>query len=453
MLGKYLEITVALLAGSVVGIDLQINEESLKDAAATAAFNTMLNYTSNTTGHIPGYISEKWWEGGALFQTMIEYWYMTGDTSNNPAVSQGMYWQRGDNNYFPANYSAYLGNDDQMAWGLAAMTAAELGYPQETSMPSWLTLAEGVFQAQVRRWDSQSCGGGLHWQIFPYQVGYNIKNAISNGGLFQLSARLARYTQNHTYSDWAEKIWDWSVRVPILDTHRWTIADSIVINDQCASSSKIQWTSNYGPYLSGAAYMYNVTQGATPKWKSGLDGLLNTTLNNFFPEQYGGNIMVEIACEPRDVCDTNQEYFKGLLASDLASVTILAPYTAPQIRPKLQGSAIGAAKQCTGGADQTLCGQRWYPSPWESADLETQLSATSLFTSNLVAFADVQLATQATSSQNRSSAESQAGTTSNTMSSTSSTASTASTDRPNGAAAISRSLWVVGVLILGQLGL
>lgn len=159
----------------------------------------MLNYTSNTTGHIPGYISEKWWEGGALFQTMIEYWYVTVDTSNNPAVSQGMYWQRGDNNYFPANYSAYLGNDDQMAWGLAAMTAAELGYPQETSMPSWLTLAKGVFQAQVRRWDSQSCGGGLHWQIFPYQFGYNIKNAISNGGLFQLSARLARYTQNQTY--------------------------------------------------------------------------------------------------------------------------------------------------------------------------------------------------------------------------------------------------------------
>jgi len=269
---------LALLAGSVAAIDLKINDEgkyllvlwslapivsntepeSLKNAAATAAFNTMSNYTSNITGHIPGYIDGKWWEGGALFQTMIQYWYFTGDTSNNPAISQGMSWQRGDNNFFPANYSSFMGNDDQMNWGLAAMTAAELGYPQDSAVPSWLTLAEAVFNAQILRWDTKTCDGGLRWQLYPYQAGYAIKNAISNGGLFQLSARLFRYTNNQTYSEWAEKIWDWSASSAILDTKTWTIADSVNVEDKCGSAVNIQWTYNYGPYISGAAYMYNV---------------------------------------------------------------------------------------------------------------------------------------------------------------------------------------------------
>lgn len=68
---------IVVLAGSVAAIDLNINDElrlhsielfpasdpqteSVKNAA-TAAFNTMSNYTSNTTGHIPGKLDRTWW--------------------------------------------------------------------------------------------------------------------------------------------------------------------------------------------------------------------------------------------------------------------------------------------------------------------------------------------------------------------------------------------------------
>lgn len=64
----------------------------------------------------------------------------------------------------------------------------------------------------------------LQWRlalaIWPYQNGYNTKDATSNGGVFQLSVRLGRYTQNQTYS--------------------------------------------HGAYISGAAYMYSVTNGESP---------------------------------------------------------------------------------------------------------------------------------------------------------------------------------------------
>lgn len=232
--------------------------DSIKNAAAIAALNTMAKYTGNQTGHIPGKLPGEWAMGGMLFDTMIQYWYFTGDSSNNPAVSQGMYAQRGEQeDYFPANWSSWMGNDDQMQWGLAAMTAAELEFPQESSMPSWVTLAENVFNDMVPRWDNKTCGGGLRWQIYPYQSGYSIKSSASNGEFFQLAARLARYTNNQSYADWAERIWDWSTKSLLLNTNKWNLGDSLDATMDC-SRGDAQWTYNYGAYISGAAYMYNV---------------------------------------------------------------------------------------------------------------------------------------------------------------------------------------------------
>jgi mannan endo-1,6-alpha-mannosidase len=193
-----------------------------------------------------------------MFMTLIQYWHWTGDTSYNEVTTQGMLWQRGKDDFFPKNDSSFLGNDDQVFWGLAAMTAAELNFPEGEGDPSWLSLAQGVFNTQVPRWDTQTCGGGLRWQIFPYQAGYTMKNAISNGGLFQLAARLGRYTKNETYIQWAEKIWDWSATTPLLNVVDWTIADSTGSGADCKDHGDTQWSYNYGTYLSGAAYMYNL---------------------------------------------------------------------------------------------------------------------------------------------------------------------------------------------------
>lgn len=139
------------------------------------------------------------------------------------------------------------------------MTAAELNFPEKSSDVSWLTLAQGVYNTQVARWDTATCNGGLRWQIWPYQAGYTEKNAISNGGLFQLSARLARYTGNQTYADFAEKIWDWATSTPLVQTNTsvWNIADLVTVSSNCKSPSNIQWTYNYGTFISGVAYMYN----------------------------------------------------------------------------------------------------------------------------------------------------------------------------------------------------
>lgn len=129
--------------------------------------------------------------------------------------------------------------------------------PDTTSKrpPSWLGLAQAVFNEQVSRWDP-NCGGGLRWQIFQWNKGYDYKNSISNGGFFQLAARLARYTNNQTYADWAEKTWDWMVDSVLVDEN-FNIYDGTQMASKCTVPSKIQWTYNAGTMLMGAANMYN----------------------------------------------------------------------------------------------------------------------------------------------------------------------------------------------------
>lgn len=53
------------------------------------------------------------------------------------------------------------GNDDQGWWALAAMTAAEYGFPSPAGAPSWLSLAQNVMGAFQSRWDMTRCNGGM----------------------------------------------------------------------------------------------------------------------------------------------------------------------------------------------------------------------------------------------------------------------------------------------------
>ena len=136
------------------------------------------------------------------------------------------------------------------------MSAVEMKYPEPPEdKPSWLSLAQATFNLQVTRWDTQYCGGGLRWQIFPFNKGYDYKNSISNGGFFQLAARLAKYTGNDTYAQWAEKTWDWIHTVPLF-TEDYHIYDGVKIQN-CSDPFPILWSYNVGTFLMGAANMYN----------------------------------------------------------------------------------------------------------------------------------------------------------------------------------------------------
>lgn len=196
-----------------------------------------------------------------MFTALVEYWYLTSDDTWNNITTQGITWQAGPSGSFmPANQTRTEGNDDQSFWAFAAMSAAERNFPDpppSSGSPGWLAMAQAVFNTQAARWDTSTCNGGLRWQIFTFNNGWTYKNTISNGCFFNLAARLAKYTGNSTYADWADTVWDWTGEVGFMtDTYRfWDGAD---VSNGCGDWNYIEWTYNTGVYLLGAAVMYNL---------------------------------------------------------------------------------------------------------------------------------------------------------------------------------------------------
>jgi len=138
------------------------------------------------------------------------------------------------------------------------MGAAEANFPSPASgYPSWLAMAQAVFNLQTTRWDLQTCGGGLRWQIFPTNNGYTYRNNAANGGFFLLASRLARYTGNDTYIKWAEREWEWFSTSVLLDNSTWAIYDGTSDVENCTSANHLQWSYNYGFWFTGMAYLYN----------------------------------------------------------------------------------------------------------------------------------------------------------------------------------------------------
>lgn len=140
------------------------------------------------------------------------------------------------------------------------MMAAEYGLPNRPTGFSWLSLAQGVYNEQKDNdagWDTSTCGGGIRWQRTPFQgTGYQLKNAVSNGGFFMLAARLANYLDNGTYAVWAEKVWDWSTSVKLVNNQTWLVGDSVDGTEDCKTVDTNPYTYNYGVYLMGCAHMY-----------------------------------------------------------------------------------------------------------------------------------------------------------------------------------------------------
>ncbi|KAK3934738.1 putative dfg5 protein [Diplogelasinospora grovesii] len=351
----------ANLAGAALTVDLT-SADSIKTAAKTIAFNLMTYYHGNESGQTPGILPGPppagpyyWWEGGALWGTMVDYWHYTNDTTYNTETLNALVFQANSpqDNYMPPNWTASLGNDDQGFWGMSAMLAAETTFQNPPStQPQWLALAQAVFNTQAARWDTQYCNGGLRWQIPLSNNGYDYKNGIANGILFNMGARLARYTNNETYAQWAIKTWDWTSSVGYIDD-QYNIYDGAHVEKNCTDINKAQFSYTAAVFLQGLGFMYNYTNGSEP-WGTRLKGLTNRTLEVFFPD----GIAVEVACELTNTiqCTTDMLSFKGYVHRWLAQTTQMAPFIHDTIMPVLKTSAAAAAKSCN--PDGT-CGFRW----------------------------------------------------------------------------------------------
>lgn len=289
---------------------------------------------------------------------------MTGDDQYNDMVAKGLQANTGEDNDFQlVENFATTTNEDQGAWALAAMSAAESRLPL-TSGLSWVQLAQIVFNEQALRWDDATCGGGLRWHIHTFGTGYNYKFSLTNGEFFQLAARLARYTGNSTYSDWASKVYDWTTSSGFIDD-TFNVYEGANVRQNCSHINKAQYGNFAAAYISGLAYMYNTTDG-NAEWQGALKDVLARTLTFFFP-----NGVATETCELEEGC----EYFysKGGLGRWLIDAVKLAPFTSQDISSKLISTAKAAVKACTIGPNGKSCPYSWGSA--EGGDSTTSLGS------------------------------------------------------------------------------
>ncbi|WQF82830.1 Putative glycoside hydrolase, family 76, six-hairpin glycosidase superfamily [Colletotrichum destructivum] len=334
------------------------DHNNVKTIARSMTEDLMAFYDGDKPGNTPGLLPLPyyWWEAGALMGTMIDYWYYTGDDTWNDVVTQGLLHQVGKyNDYMPDNQTLTEGNDDQGFWGLAVMSAAEYKFPDPPKdKPQWLALAQAVFNTQAARWDPDHCAGGLRWQIFNWNKGYDYKNTISQACFFALAGRLALYTGNSSYSEWADKTWDWMVGVNFISDDYY-VYDGGHIQYNCTNIVPYQWSYNAGGMILGAAAMYNYTKSEV--WKNRLDGLVKGADVFFVGEEK--NIMQEVACETVGLCNVDQQSFKAYLSRWLVAITKWAPHLSDRVMDKIRPSSIAAAAQCKGGSNGRMCGLKW----------------------------------------------------------------------------------------------
>ena len=67
------------------------------------AFSLVSYYSGNESGQTPGVLPNPpyyWWEAGGMFNSLIDYWYYTGDSTYNNITVQGVVFQAGPGNAF-----------------------------------------------------------------------------------------------------------------------------------------------------------------------------------------------------------------------------------------------------------------------------------------------------------------------------------------------------------------
>ncbi|KAI0396482.1 glycoside hydrolase family 76 protein [Xylariaceae sp. FL0594] len=381
-----LTMAVALAHGAGA-LDLNINDaQSIKSAASTVAKGLYVFHNeAATTGQFDQPKPWFWWLSGSGWNGLMDYTVYTQDTTYKKDLLSALSKNVGPNfDFVPPEQAGWEANDDQAYWLFNALTAMEYNFDTLPGAPSWETISTNAFNLFVKRWqdDSETCSGGLKWQYNPKANGWTYKNAVTNGAFFQTAARLARYTGDQKFADWAVKIWDWSRGVGLVsqDYHVYDgTGDDKGAN--CSQVNRDEWSYNIASFIHGAAHLYNFT--ADPTWENHVHGLVDTAAATFFNPAKTG-IMVEQKCEANHACSTDQTSFKASLARWLGKTAVLVPSLKQTIVPLLEKSAQGAAKSCSGLGNST-CGQSWTTGSFDGqSDFGVELSALETIQSLLV---------------------------------------------------------------------
>ncbi|KAM0360059.1 hypothetical protein HYE67_002008 [Fusarium culmorum] len=436
-----------LLAQSVTVQSMDLDSrKGILEASKGLAGDLIEFYNGNKSGNTPGLLENTnglgdgyyWYQSGAFMSAFVDYWQLTGDDTYNDLVSEGIQWQIGrDKDFMPANQTAQEGNDDQAIWAMAAMSAAEYGFPAPSDKKTqWYDLAKNAWDTQRKRWDaeddSEVCYGGLRWQIMPTNTGFTYKSTLSNALFFNLGARIYRFTGSDQVADYVTMAYSWLESRELIDRKTGAVYDGAHVDDNCTDINKIQWSYNAASLSMGLAYLYNTTSGVEDDtWRKLTEKMVTTTLDTFFTKN---GEFKEVACKT-DTCPRDIPTYKALTHRWLAVTTQLAPFLSDKVLPVLVKSAKSLKAEGNG-----------------KDALEQKLANFAIISNLLIADSAGPMTQNQTKTDEDSSDTTSSATTSSTATNSDAAASsTTSADQGNSAISIagSSSFLAISMLIMG----
>ncbi|KAB5558510.1 putative glycosyl hydrolase [Coniochaeta sp. 2T2.1] len=327
---------------------------------AREAITTMMTGFYNTTA-ARWQPEIAWWLSGNALQTLLDYTSLTGDTTYLPQIQQTIDVQSAPLDWWPegGGYFRADSTDDTGWWALAMTRAYDV-----TGNETYLDYAR-LDEEYMRQYWSDSCGGGVIWDI-PDLV---YKNAISNELYFTLAAAIHNRMPDgdEFYLDRALEGWSWFENSGMINSEG-LVNDGLT--DDCANNGADTWTYNQGVVLGGLVELYRATKDG--KYLATAKSIADAVLAS---ERLVVDGILTEPCEASAGCDYNAQAFKGIFTRYLAELDGVLRKTRPY-REFIRGNAEAAYGRDRNGTG--FYGVRWAGPFEEEVTIATQASAASL---------------------------------------------------------------------------
>ena len=299
---------ISLLLASVLMVTLALHPpiaraDSTFQDQASQSIGVLQNYYDTSSGYYNTGNNSNYWQTPTILETVIDYMIRTGTNAYASNIST-TYDKNSGGNFLNGYY------DDEGWYALSWIRAYDFTHDSR-----YLSMAQTIFADISGGWDTSTCGGGVWWDKI-----HSYKNAIPNELFLEIAARLHERVSSdtaggsgpngHSYIDWATMEWSWFNNSGMINS-------SNIVNDgldnSCHNNGGTTWTYNQGVVLGGLAELYHIT---------GTNSYLTKaeTLANASTSQLVTNGILTEPCETSNSCNNDQQIFKGIYISNLASL-------------------------------------------------------------------------------------------------------------------------------------
>lgn len=296
-----------------------------------------------------------WWNAANSITVLANYEKAAGDNSYYPVLAntftQAQLGSSGHTNFVNNYY------DDTGWWGLAWIDAYDV-----TGNTAYLSMAQTIFAAMTKGWDTTTCGGGIWWN-----TSNTYKNAIANELFLTVAAKLANRTTGSTsasYLNWAQQEWSWFKASGMINSNN-LINDGLTSTNPnaCVNNRATEWSYNQGVILGGLVELYKAT--SDPTLLPQAQAIASAVLSSSSGLVNSNGILVESGVSGGDA-----PQFKGVFLRNLMALYSASPNAQYKTFADANASSIWANDQ---GANHQF-GASWQ-GPFDSADATRQTSA------------------------------------------------------------------------------